>query len=221
MTEDTITDILETYLNHLDGNAPEPDVSEYTRDDQDTLRGYFRLLRDLYGTLSDRSDTGHDPVFIALGFDRAGHDITIDGKRVSSVRKRAGLDYAAVLLRMNNAGANWTMQQLMRLELSTASPVPQHDATALIAALRVSLSDIESTGGPSGAVASFLQSPLFEAEILDWAGHRRVDLATTRRQITNELLAANFRGGEHADQDDLLELLRAILSKRDTHGDNR
>ena len=219
MTEDTITDLLETYLNHLDGTAPEPDVSDYNRDDQDTLRGYFRLLRDLHGILPGAT-TGQDPVYVALGFDRAGQDITIDGKRVGVARKRAGLDFAAVLLRMNNAGATWTMQQLLQLERSTAAPVAQHDATALVAALQVSLADIESASGPSNAVATFLQSEVFEAEIIDWALHRRVDVAATRRQVTNELLAANFRGGDHTDTDDLLQLLHAILNKRDRHGDN-
>lgn len=221
MTEDTITDLLETYLNHLDGAVPEPDVSNYDHDDQDTLRSYFRLLRDLHQTLTGSAATGHDPVYIALGFNRAGQDITIDGKRVGAARKSAGLDFAAVLLRMNNAGATWTMQQLLQIERSTATPVAQHDATALVAALRVSLSDIESASGPSNVVATFVQSKVFEAEIIDWATHRRVDVAATRRQVTNELLAANFRGGDHADTDDLLQLLHAILNKRDQHGDNR
>lgn len=219
MTEDTITDLLETYLNHLDGTTPEPDVSTYDHNDQDTLRGYFRLLRDLHRTLTG-SATGHNPLYVALGFDRAGQDITIDGKLVGAARKRASLDFAGVLLRMNNAGATWTMQQLLQLERSTATPVAQHDATALVAALRVSLADIESASGPSNAVATFVQSDVFEAEIIDWATHRRVDVAATRRQVTTELLAANFRGGDHADSADLLQLLHAILKKHDHDGDN-
>ncbi len=212
--------LYEDYLAYLDGEQDEPDLSSVPPDVREKLLNAFETLRDDYGVLAQLPDIVDDPVFAALGFDRVGSDVEIDGSKLRAVRKGSGLEYPEIARRVKNAGSDLTVRDLFRLERQTATPLPQVDATALVVALHVSLADLESTGAQVGRMREFLASDVFDTAIRRWCEDTGADFASSTRRARNELLTANFRGGDHTDFSDLAELLQALL-ERWTDGDDQ
>lgn len=206
-----LADIFESYLAYLDGQGQEPELASFEPAERERISRQFGILRDGYGVLARMPDLVDDPVFAALGFDRAGTDIDIDGTKVASARKRLQLDIADIAERMHNAGSTVSVRDLFQLERNSAT-LPQRDATALVAALRVSLADIE--GGSDvreSPMRQFLRSEVFGQRVRDWAGAHSADYDAVVRRASSQLLAAHFRGEEHVDFHALEDLLRVVL----------
>lgn len=212
--------LLESYLAFLEGAQDEPDLITLASDVRDRLIREFAILRHDHGLLSQLPDLADDPVFSALGFDRVGTDVEIDGKKLRTARQRSKLDYAEIALRMKNAGSLLGVRDLFRIEQATATALPQADATALVAALRISLADLESSGAQMSRMRQFLASDAFDTVIIRWCEDTGADFDRSARRARNDLLAANFRGGDHTDFSDLADLLRALLESW-TDGDDQ
>lgn len=208
--DEYLADIFDSYLAFLDGEGQEPDLARFGRGERERISRQFDILRDGHGVLARMPDLVDDPVFAALGFDRVGTDIEIDGTKVSRARKRLSLDVGDVAERMRNAGSNLSVRELFHLERNSAT-LPQPDATALVAALRVSLSDIEASDAGLSPMRQFLRSEVFGERIRDWADAHSADYDRVARRATSQLLAANFRGAEHVDFAALEDLLRVVL----------
>lgn len=212
--------LFESYLAFLEGAQDEPDLTTLASDVRERLLREFEILRHDHGLLSELPGLTDDPVFAALGFDRVGTDVEIDGKKLRAARQRLKLDYSEIALRMKNAGSLLGVRDLFRIEQETATPLPQVDATALVAALRVSLADLESTGAQMSRMRQFLASDAFDSVIKRWCEETGADLGRSARRARKDLLATHFRGGDHTDFADLADLLRALLESW-TNGDDQ
>lgn len=152
-----------------------------------------------------------DPVARRFGFDRAGQDVPIDGRRVAALRKAAGLDLKALLALVTTAGGDITAMALLELEQSRSTPVAQATASALVAALDTSLGEIEA--GPEAEldhVRAFLNSPIFDDLIASWAAEHDQDAARLRSAVADRILVAQFRAAD-VTPEQLLDTARAIL----------
>lgn len=203
--------LFESYLAFLEGAQDEPDLTTLASDVRERLIREFEILRHDHGLLSELPDLADDPVFTALGFDRVGTDIEVDGKKVRAARQRSKLDYKEIALRMKNAGSLLGVRDLFRIEQQTATPLPQVDVTALVAALRVSLADLESSSAQVSRMRQFLASGVFDTVIRRWCEETGADLDRSAARARKDLLTTNFRGGDHTDFADLADLLRALL----------
>ena len=206
-----LADIFESFLAFLDGQGPEPDLARFDPAERARISRQLEILRDDHGVLAAMPDLVDDPVFAALGFDRAGADVELDGAKVARARKRLHLDIGDIAERMHNAGSTRAVRDLFQLERTGSATWPQPDATALVAALRVSLSDIEGSDARLSPMRQFLQSEVFGQSVREWAHAHSTDYDLARRRASSELLAANFRGEEHVNSQALEELLRVVL----------
>lgn len=217
---DDLADIFEAFLTSLEHGTAAPDLTGLPDDVRIRVARQLELLREGHGVLAEHAALADDPVFFALGFDRAGTEINIDGDKLKRARKQAGIDYAEIVDRTRNAGADLTVKDLFRLERSASTPLPQVDATALVAALRTSLHNLESDASQTSLMRRFLDSDEFALVVSDWAHAHGMESSRATRRAQSELLAANFRGGRHLDLDDLHELLQAVLERMATHADD-
>jgi len=213
-------DLIERYLAYLEGEAEEPDLSKLPPNAREQLDHQFEILRNDHAVLRQLPELAEDPVFAALGFDRAGSDVEIDGKKLRAARQRAQLDYNEIADRMNNAGSHLGVRDLFRLEQATATPLPAVDATALVAALRISLADVESTDVQVSRMRQFLASEVFNTVVRRWCDETGADFTNSARRAHDELLRTNFRGGDRAEFADLASLLRVVLESW-TDGDHQ
>lgn len=205
-----LADIFESYLAFLDGEGEEPVLDAFEPALRAQISRQFAILRDGHGVLAVMPNLVDDPVFAALGFDRAGADVEVDGVKVARARKRLNLDIGEIAERMHNAGSTLSVRDLFQLERGSAR-LPPPDATALVAALRVSLSDIEGSDASLSPVRQFLRSEVFGQLIREWADARSADYDLATRRASSQLLAANFRGVEHVNFSTLENLLRVVL----------
>lgn len=203
--------LFEAFLAHLDGEGPEPDITNLDDALRHDLVAQFAVLRRDHGLLAGAPDLPDDPGFAALGFDRAGESIEIAGAKVRRARSRAGLDFKRVIELATNAGGKLGVKDLHDLERATSTPLAQTDATALLVALDVTLPDLESDEGQIGEMRRFLGSPEFDDTVRRWCDERSAPFEEVSRQAKSAMLAGNFRGGEHTDQEQLLALLHIVL----------
>jgi hypothetical protein len=208
-----LADIYEKYLTFLEDGGPEPDLAGLPPDLREEVERQFALLHQGFGVLAGMPDIADDPVFAALGFDRLGTHVDIAGSKLSSVRKRSKLNYAEIVERLQNAGCDLAVRDLFRMEQATSTMLPQPDAMALAAALRVSLAELESTGAQVGRIQKFLNSDEFHDAMRRWSETTGGDLEGGVRQARRDLAGANFRQAQHSDFADLVELLEAVLER--------
>lgn len=206
-----LADIFESYLAFLDGEGQEPVLDDFDPAVRARISRQFGILRDGHRVLAAMPDLLDDPVLAALGFDRAGTHIEVDGAKVTRARKRLNLDIGDIAERMHNAGSTLSVRDLFQLERDGSATLPQPDATALVAALRVSLSDVEGSGSQMSPMRQFLQSEVFGTRVQEWADAHGVDYDRIKRRASSELLAAKFRGEENAHFSALEDLLRVVL----------
>lgn len=111
-----LADIFESYLAFLDGEGEEPVLDAFEPALRAQISRQFAILRDGHGVLAVMPNLVDDPVFAALGFDRAGADVEVDGVKVARARKRLNLDIGEIAERMHNAGSTLSVRDLFQLE---------------------------------------------------------------------------------------------------------
>ena len=206
---DPLDDIIDSHLRYLEGEGPAPVVSDLPEDLQVEATARIALLDVSWGVSLELPDD--DPVARRFGFDRAGEEITVDGHRVASHRRSAGLDLKSLLALVERAGGRIGPGELYRLEQNTATVVDQPTASALVAALNVALIDIESAGQDGNPrIRAFLAGPEFHYLVDDWAGTYGQDQIEVRNTVSRRVLAAQYRAEDVTD-DQLIEIVRAIL----------
>ncbi len=209
--EEQLDAITDAYLAYLDGSAPAPSVDGLPADVRAEAAAHLALLDAMWGGGVSRRPLHDDPVARRFGFDRAGHDIEIDGRKVSALRKAAAIDLKDLTTMVNNGGGDTSTFALLQLEQSDAVAVPQRTASALAAALGVHLRDFEAPSDVDlDAIRTFLDSAAFDELIASWAaGHDR-EPEPVRRIVADRMLASQFRATD-VTPDQLLAIARAIL----------
>ncbi len=206
---DPLDALIDAHLHHLEGEAAAPDLADLPADLQAKATARIALLEACWGVSLEPPE--EDPVARRFGFDRAGKAITIDGSRVASYRKATGIDLKELLARVETAGGRIAPGALYRLEQSRSTSLDQPTASALVAALKVALADIEAAGqsGPA-RIRAFLDGPPFHQLIDDWAGTYGRDRTEVRREVARQVVAAQYRAEDVTD-DQLIEMVQAIL----------
>lgn len=208
-TDDPLDAIIDAHLHHLEGDGPAPNLTDLPDHLQAEATARIALLEASWGALLEPSED--DPVARRFGFDRTDETITVDGRRVASRRKAAGINLKELLARIEAAGGSIAPGALYRLEQSRSTPLDQPTASALVAALNTALSDIEAAGQVDTArIHAFLNGPAFHQVIDDWAGTYGRDPIEVGTDVSRRVLAAQYRAEDITD-DQLIEIVQAIL----------
>lgn len=209
--EEQLDALTDAYLAYLDGSGPAPSLDGLSADVRAEAAARLALLDAMWGAGVPRRPLHDDPVARRFGFDRAGDDIEIDGRKVSTVRKAAAIELKDLTTMVNNGGGDTSTFALLQLEQSDAVTVPQPTASALAAALGVGLHDFEAASGVDfDAVRTFLDSPAFDELIASWAAEHNRPAAPVRKIVADRMLVSQFRATD-VSPEQLLEIARAIL----------
>lgn len=213
--EEQLDAITDAYLAYLDGSGPAPSLDGLPAEVLAEAAARLALLDAMWGAGVRRRPLHDDPVARRFGFDRAGHDIEIDGRKVSALRKAAAIELKDLTAVVNNGGGATSTFALLQLEQRDAVTVPQRTASALAAALGVHLHDFEAAADVDfDAIRTFLNSPAFDELIASWAIEHDREAAPVREVVANRMLASQFRAAD-VTPEQLLEIARAILRTLD------
>src|ERR1700728_1576078 len=92
--DERLTDLIDDYLRHLDGDCPAPVLEGLDVELQAAARNAFRIVDAAWRSDPDMPSLEEDPVAIAFGFvepTRVDHSIALVGSQIASARKRRGL----------------------------------------------------------------------------------------------------------------------------------
>ena len=207
--DDQLDAIIDAHLRYLEGDGPAPDLAALAAELRAEAHARVRLLEASWGAAVEVA--AEDPVARRFGFDRAGQEVTIDGRRVAQLRKAAGMELDALLGRVTAAGGNITAGNLFRLEQNSSATVTQPIASAIVAALHTTLAELETAEHPaSNPVYLFLSGPRFADIIDDWARRFGGQSSEVRAVVTDKVLAVQYRAEDVSD-DHLAEVVQAIL----------
>ncbi len=207
--QDQLDDIINDYLRHLEGDAPAPDLSGLPGDLRDEARIRIALLDAMWGSQLEPAED--DPVARRFGLDRPDQRIAIDGRRVASLRRAAGIDLKELLRLVTTAGGTISGGDLLRLEQNQSTELPQPTATALVAALGTSLHELEAAEQLDlDAVRSFLDSPDFDDRVASWAADHEREVADVRPIVVQRVLALQYRATD-VTHDQLVAIVEAIF----------
>lgn len=208
--DDQLDAIIDAHLRYLEGDGPAPDLTTLAPDLRDEALVRVRLLEASWDSAVELP--ADDPVARRFGFDRAGEQITIDGRRVAQLRKAAGMDLNALHAMITTAGGDLTVGNLFNLEQNTTATVTQPVASAIVAALHTNLTELEVLADvpATDPVRRFLAGPRFAELIDDWAGQfgRKVD--EVRNLVTPKVIAAQYRADD-VTEDHLAAIVQTIL----------
>lgn len=169
------------------------------------LRGYLTTAH------TEIPSPSEDPVARRFGFHRAGQDITIDGRKIASLRKSAGIDLKDLATRVATGGGTIAPGHLFRLDQGSPVLVSQPTASALVAALNTSFAEIEAAvDNPSDPTRRFLDSPAFEDIVKNWADEHDRNATEVMPVVADRVLAAQYRADDVTAQQ-LLAIINSIL----------
>lgn len=212
-----IDTIIDQYLQYLDGEAPEPTLDDLTPEERAEAHAQIRVLVALHRT--GVPDPDDDPVARRFGFDRAGADIVIDGRRMARRRQERGLKLNELAAAVNRAGGTITTSALLRLEQQPHGAVPQATVTAIVAVLDTSLQDLEPADASADEAVerlrTLLASPRLEAKVAAWCAEHQRSQRDVGRHLEQRLLVGAAYRAEDLTEDALLEIVRAILAGLD------
>lgn len=207
--DDQLDAIIDAHLRYLEGDGPAPDLAALAPEVRDEAYARVRLLEASWGAVVEVP--AEDPVARRFGFDLAGQEITIDGRRVAQFRKAASMDLDVLLSLVTAAGGDITAGNLFRLEQNGSATVTQPVASAIVAALHTTLAELEAVATPAtDPVRLFLSGPRFADTIDDWAGRFGRQSSQVRAVVTGRVLALQYRAEDVSD-DHLTEVVQAIL----------
>jgi len=208
--DDQLDAIIDAHLRFLEGDGPAPDLTTLTPDLRDEALVRVRLLEASWDSAVELP--ADDPVARRFGFDRAGEQITIDGRRVAQLRKAAGMDLNALHAMITAAGGDLTVGNLFNLEQNTTATVTQPVASAIVAALHTNLTELEVLADVPGTdpVRQFLAGPRFAQLIDDWAGRFGRTVDEVRNLVTPKVIAAQYRA-DGVTEDHLAAIVQTIL----------
>jgi hypothetical protein len=209
--DDQLDAVTDAYLSHLEGAGPAPSLDDLPAQLRDEARARVQMLDAMWGAHIDDRTLADDPVARRFGFDRAGEDVFIDGRRVAALRKAVGLDLKELHARVTTAGGDIAPMALFQLEQSTSTPVSQPTASALVAALDTSLNELEAAPSVDfDVIRAFLDGPEFDELIATWVEEHERDPARVRPVVAERMLASQFRAAD-VTTEHLLDIARAIL----------
>jgi transcriptional regulator with XRE-family HTH domain len=209
--DDELDTLIENYLNFLEGEGPAPQLDDLPASVRDEARARIRLVDSMWGAQVDDRSLSEDPVARRYGFERAGQNVSVDGRRVAALRKAAGLDLKALLARVTAAGGDITPMALLQLEQSESAAVSQPTVSALVAALDVSLDEVEARASVDlDAVREFLNSPEFDELIQAWTAEHAQDPEGVRPLVVERVLTSQFRASDFTTAH-LVDIVRAVL----------
>ena len=210
-TDSQLDTIIDAHIRFLEGEGPAPDLTSLAPELRDEALARVQMLEVSWGAIIEVP--ADDPVASRFGFDRAGQAIAINGRRIAQLRKAAGLDLDVLLGLVTAAGGDISAGSLFRLEQERSATVSQPVASAIVAALRTSLAELEATAGStaSNPMRMFLTGPRFSDIIDDWAGRFGRPSDEVRSLVTDRALATQYRAEDVTD-DHLAEIVKAILA---------
>ncbi len=213
--EEQLDAIIDAYLAYLDGSGPAPSLDELSTGVRAEAAARLALLDAMWGAAVPRRPPHDDPVARRFGFDRAGYDIEIDGRKVSALRKAAAIELKDLTTMVNNGGGDTSTFALLQLEQSGAVTLPQRTASALAAALGVDLHDFEAAADVDfDAIRTFLDSLDFDELIASWAAEHDRDPEPVRKIVADRIRISQFRAAG-VTHEQLLDIARAILRTLD------
>lgn len=149
-----------------------------------------------------------DPVALMLGL-VPDPDVALDGNRLSTARKKAKLDLAEFLQRLNDRGWELTLRQTFQWEQGTTVLAP-----ALIDAIADELGvDRRMLLAPTAVPSE--QDDLFDdarvrAFLSQWAGEAKVSVDFLRDRTSKMLATAAYRNRTSGSVDGLLGVLQVL-----------
>lgn len=210
--DDRIGAIIDAYLAFREGTSDAPTLDGLDPAERAEAAARIELLDTLWGAGAPQEPLD-DPVARRFGFDRPRQDITVNGTKIAALRKRQGIVLQGLAEMVNNGGGEVNTRVLLDLEQRPAVPVPQRTASALAAALRVSVADFEAAAtGDIDVVRAFLASPAFNELIASWAAEHHHEPGPVRRDVSERVFAAQFRAAD-VTAEQLLDIARAILRR--------
>lgn len=210
-----VDEIVDQYLAFLHGDASEPTLDGLTPATRRLVSQQLADLHSLHGQLIPEPvgvELADDRVWQRMGFDRAGTLVEIDGRKLSKLRKAAGLSLQQLAEYARNAGAQLAVADLFRMEQANSTSASQPDVSALIAALGASIDQLEASTQSSDAMTAFLNSDEFHQVIDGWSRIHGRDARETVELSRKQLLSTTYRA-QDVTTEQLLELLRAVLEK--------
>ncbi|MBF6558266.1 MAG: hypothetical protein IVW52_19365 [Acidimicrobiales bacterium] len=224
MTDDIvdgeITELIESYVAHLEGGGPAPSLDGLDAGTQREARKAFRAVDAAIRSDIEIPPLEEDPVALALGFVPRRHAesfVVISGKLVKRARQGRGLktsDVANLLKSLGLAAAD--QKWLGRLERAPVQEVALDVARGLAKVLGVSPEAISLAQDKDiGPFAEWLYSREFDAAVAAWIDEQAgrtlpVDLAPRARR---ELLAAARRSEGDGAPALWVQMLRSILDE--------
>jgi transcriptional regulator with XRE-family HTH domain len=215
--EERITDLIDEYLQHLEGEGREPDLSGLDPELQAAARRAFRAADAAWRSETDIPSFREDPVAIALGFVKphaSDQSITLVGLSITSARKRRGLKAAQLAGQLRSVGLDVSTNWLFTIEGAKAMDVSESTAAALAKVLQVEVETLSISGANElDEFTAWLYSDDFGAEVASWLSRQDsetpVDYLAVKAR--SRLLVAAKRSGGEGSRAQWIAMLHAVL----------
>jgi hypothetical protein len=219
MIEDQITELIEVYIAHIDGDGPAPALEGLDADTQREARNVFHVIDVAWRSDTEIPPLEEDPVALALGFVPAmdTSPVTIvSGTLVAKARRRRGLKTSDVASRLKLMGFEVDQKWLLRMELVSAQEVSNDVATGLATVLGVSAHALSAAHDKDvDPFTVWLYSDGFDAAFAEWVNEQEGralpnDLAPRAR---SKLLTAVRRSAGDGEPALWGAMLRSVLDE--------
>jgi hypothetical protein len=215
--EERITDLIDEYLQHLEGDSPEPDLDGLDPEVQAAARKAFRAADAAWRSETDIPPFREDPVAIALGFVKpkaSDQPITLVGSSIASARRRRGLKATQLAGQLRSFGLDVSTNWLFTIEGAKAMDVSESIAAALAKALQVEITTLSISGANElDEFTAWLYSDDFDAEVADWRSRQdsETPMGDLAAKARSRLLVAAKRGGGEGSRPQWIAMLHAVL----------
>ena len=210
--EDFLTDLIEDYIAHLEGNGQAPDLSDLDPATRRTVESVFRTVLAAWRSDVEIPPRPSGPSISGNPTATSGSEVLLDGNKVRGARTRRHLSPSEVDRRLNVAGhsvgANWTA----RAERNPTNATPELVA-ALASILGVGAGELGAAEGSLSEFRSWLDSDDLDQQARAWfeRQHLAYSVEMVQRAHGQLLLAHQRSSGESRSQ--WISMLHAVLEQ--------
>jgi transcriptional regulator with XRE-family HTH domain len=217
--EDPITELIEAYIAHLEGEGPAPSLEDLDTHAKREARNAFRAVDAAWRSDLEIPPLEEDPVALALGFVPAANastEVIVSGSLVTKARRRRKLKASDVANRLQSMGLDANQQWLVRLERSSVQEIKTDLATGLATVLGVSVDALAAERDKDvDPFATWLYSDEFDVAFAAWVDEQEgrelpKDLAPRAR---SQLLTAVRRSAGDGEPTLWAAMLRSVLDE--------
>jgi hypothetical protein len=210
--EELLTDLIESYIAHLEGDGETPDLSELDPATRQSVEGVFRTVlaawrSDVEVPPSSTSPSDSDGSSSALST-----DVLLDGDKLRRARTQRRLSPSEVDQRLNatghSVGANWTA----RAERNPTSASPTL-AAALASILGVGAGELGAASGSLNGFRRWLDSDDFDQQARVWFEQERLAYSTETVRHARSQLALAHQRSSGGSREQWISMLHAVLEQ--------